>query len=516
MTVGSEAPASFDDRLLSVEAAAAEAPSRPFLVDPDGRGWSYRQTAHRVCARGEALAAAGIVGDGPAERFVGFVARPTVPGLITALTLLEKGIPFVLLHPALTASERRAILGRNRITKMVPDILPISSPAEVSSVSSSAGISRVSSPTGRTPRAGAPTPGTGRAAVAFVTSGTTGAPKVVVHRRGGLVASARASAENLGWTPQDRWLLSTPIAHVAGFSVLIRCLIARRTVVLARSGASDAFVDAVERYGVTLASLVPTQLGRLLEDRPSWRPPRTLRAILLGGAPAAPQLVTRARDAGYPVFKTYGLTEAGSQVATERFGGRPSPPGTVGPPLDGVEVRIDGERILVRGPMLMRGFLGGSRGGMEADGWYDTGDRGCLTDTGVLEVWGRGAEMIVSGGENVFPAEVEAVLCSLETVRDAVVFGVEDPKWGQVVTAAVVFADGRRETWSGLQRRSAERLARFKLPRRWVEMPAFDRLPSGKVDRVSVRRAARLHLATAACSTLTGGGDDDERLDHSG
>ena len=496
------ASSSWENRLLSVEAAADEEPARPFLVAPDGRGWSYRQTALRVRAHRAALAAAGVSSGGPTERFVGFVARPVVSDIITVLALLEEATPVVLLHPALSEAERRAIVTRNGITTVL-------GPAGLPPVSVGVGV-------GCVPRVEPGARGPGRAAAAFVTSGTTGDPKVVVLSRGALSASAHASAENLGWTPQDRWLLSIPIAHVGGFSVMMRCLMARRTVVLARSGGPDAFVDAVEHRGVTLASLVPTQLVRLLEERPAWRPPRTLRAILLGGAPASPELVARARDAGYPVLKTYGLTEAGSQVATERFGEGPSPPGTIGPPLAGVELRTEGGRILIRGPMLMRGFLDGSRDGFVGDGWYDTGDRGCLTEHGMLTVWGRGAEMIISGGENVYPAEIEAALCRLPSIREAVVFGVEDPGWGEVVTAAVVFAPGQRESWSSLKQRLDGRLAPFKQPRRWVELPAFERLPSGKVDRLAVRCTARLHLASPACSTLTGEGDDDERVDHLG
>ena len=473
------------------EAAANEARGHPFLVEADGREVSYAEAARRVHRRAQTLAPLRTSCTTSAEQFVGLVAESREDDIWSAMALLAMGRPFLMLHPAFPPAERRAIAARYTLSTIIEGV---PAPAGGPSHGSEPGEPERSEPM-----------------VAFVTSGSTGIPKAVVHTWTTLVASARASEENLGWQPNDRWLLSIPIAHVGGFSVLVRCLVARRTVVLARSPGPDAFTDAVEQRGVTLASLVPTQLVRLLEQRPSWRPPASLRAILLGGAPAAADLVARATDAGYPILKTYGLTEAGSQIATERYRGCPSSPEAVGPPLAGVRLKVVDGRILIRGPMMMRGFLRTTGEELQPDGWYDTGDRGRLTARGELVVYGRGAEMIVSGGENVYPAEVEAALLNLDAVQEALVWGVEDPEWGQAVAAAVVFAPGRPMTWSVIRQQLSERLASFKCPRRWVELEAFDRLASGKVDRPAVRQAARLRLAQATRSTLTGGNDDHER-----
>ena len=502
---------------LSMEDAARRAQAHPFLIEATGRTISFEEAVHRVRSRAVALREQGIPWGEPRERFVAMVARASVDDLFTILALLAGGTAAVLLHPAWSEEERRTFIQRFGIEGEVLDGMSVPGVATTSLRSVDRGSRGAGSGHTQTnddppfPALERPEhfgwpgwPGwpewskePERAAVVFGTSGTTGHPRAVVLGRGAIIASAAASASNLGWEPNDRWLLSLPTAHVGGFSVLARCLIARRTVVLARSRTPEAFMEAVERHAVTLASLVPTQLVRLLEGWPWWRPPSTLRAILLGGAAASPVLVKRARAAGYPILKTYGLTEAGSQVATERYRGPMSSEGAIGPPLSGVELRIDSDRILIRGPMLMRN-AGGD--------WYDTGDRGYLTEAGELVVWGRGAELIISGGENVYPAEVEVVLREMEAIEDAVVFGMEDPEWGQAVSAVVRFVPGRHLAWPRIEKKLRIHLAGFKCPRRWVELDHFPRLPSGKVDRRAVCEAARLRLAVATCSTLTGEG----------
>ncbi|MBV9943732.1 MAG: AMP-binding protein [Solirubrobacterales bacterium] len=297
------------------------------------------------------------------------------------------------------------------------------------------------------------------------TSGTTGAPKPVVLTASNFEASARGSAVALGLDPAERWLCPMPLTHVGGLSVPIRSAIYATTAVLPGRFDTEAVLnDLMDRTRrITMVSLVPTMLARLL-DVGLERPP-TLRWALLGGGPIAAPLLERARAAGVPVAPTYGMTEACSQVAT------------FGRPLPGVEVVTapDGE-VLVRGPIVSAGALSG-------DGWLHTGDLGRFEDGGRLEIIGRKSDTIVTGGENVAPAEVEAALLEHPAVADAAVHPRADPEWGEAVVATVVVRDGRAVSPGELKVHCAARLAAFKVPK---SVEFADRLPrtsSGKLLR---------------------------------
>ena len=308
-------------------------------------------------------------------------------------------------------------------------------------------------------------PGADPAVAVMHTSGTTAAPKPVVLTRSNFLASALGSAVALGLDPGERWLCPMPLTHVGGLSIPIRSAIYATTVVLHGRFDTDAvltdLMDPARR--ITLVSLVPTMLARLL-DAGLERPP-TLRWALLGGGPIAPALLERAQGAGVPVAPTYGMTEACSQI------------GTFGWPLAGVDVRIavDGE-ILVRGPIVSAGALSG-------DGWLHTGDLGRFDDRARLEIVGRKADTIVSGGENVAPAEVEAVLLEHPAVADAAVHPRPDPEWGEAVVATVVIRDGASVAPEELRAYCAARLAGFKVPKAIGFADRLPRNPSGKLLR---------------------------------
>ena len=286
------------------------------------------------------------------------------------------------------------------------------------------------------------------------TSGTTGAPKEVELTYANHLASAFASAGALGVEPDDRWLCPLPLHHVGGLNVLIRSVINRTAVVLHPRFDADRVRATLEAGEVTLASLVPTMLARLrtagLRETPG------VRAIALGGGPAPAGLLDWAREADIPVVPVYGMTETCSQIAA----------GSPGRPLSGVELEIatDGE-ILVRGPMVASGSVAG-------DGWLHTGDLGRLDEDGRLHVLGRLKELIVTGGENVAPLEVEQVLLGHPAVADAGVAGLPDPEWGEAVTAFVVLREPAEQ--DQLRAWCRERLEPFKVPK---AIHAVDRLP---------------------------------------
>jgi o-succinylbenzoate---CoA ligase len=473
---------------LSIFAAAAESPHHHALV-ADGRTLSYDELASRTRAAVGWLRRRGL----DRAPVVALDATPEPATLEMLHALMALGVPALLLHPRLTEPERQAILDD-------------AGPAAV--VGPAWRHDPEASPSGPDP---APPPDDERTLAIVHTSGTTGRPRGVVLSRRAFVASARASAENLGWREDDRWLLRLPVAHVGGLSVVTRCLLARRAVVLAPAagGRADAIalVETLARERVTIASLVPTLLARVLELDPPPPPPAHLRALLLGGAAASPALLERAADLGWPVLTTYGLTEACSQVTTQEYGTVNRGELGAGGPLALTEVRIDHEgQILVRGPTLMSGYLtrdGLATGRLDrpviAGGWLPTGDHGRLDEDGNLHVAGRRADRIVSGGENVDPVEVEQALEHLPGVRQACVFGAQDPEWGEVVCAAVVAAEGSDEALdlARLRAQLTAVLAPFKLPRRVAVLDALPTRGAGKVDREAVRRAAEDRLSGA-------------------
>jgi O-succinylbenzoic acid--CoA ligase len=302
-------------------------------------------------------------------------------------------------------------------------------------------------------------------ATVMYTSGTTAAPKPVELTVANWEANALGSAHALGSDPGERWLATMPLAHVGGLSILLRSCQYATTVVI-----HDGFdVDAVlielmdPARAITLVSLVPTMLARLL-DAGLAHPP-TLRWALLGGGPIAPGLLARARSLGVPVAPTYGMTEACSQIAT------------FGMPLRGIELSLNHDsEILVRGAVVAPGAI-------DADGWLHTGDLGTIDHDGRLSIIGRKADTVVSGGENIAPAEVEAVLLEHPAVADAAVFARGDPEWGEVVVAKVVLRDTATVSESELQEFCALRLARFKVPKAVELVAALPRTPTGKLLR---------------------------------
>jgi O-succinylbenzoic acid--CoA ligase len=306
----------------------------------------------------------------------------------------------------------------------------------------------------------------GRPLAVMHTSGTTAAPKPVELSPLNFQASALGSAVALGLDTAERWLCPLPLTHVGGLSIPIRSAIYATTTVLHGRFDTEAVLNELMDPGrrITIVSLVPTMLARLL-DAGLARPP-TLRWALLGGGPIPPPLLERAREAGVPVAPTYGMTEACSQIAT------------FGWPLPGVEIRLEGpeREIRVRGPIV-------APGATDEHGWLHTGDLGRFDERSALEVTGRKSDTVITGGENVSPTEVEAVLLAHPAVQDAGVFGRPDPEWGEAVVAAVVIRDGATVAPEELRAFCASRLAGFKVPKAVEIIERLPRTESGKLLR---------------------------------
>ena len=345
-------------------------------------------------------------------------------------------------RPAIDALTYAELLARATALEVAP-IHPIGSPDKLgTAVALHACLLRGATAVASEPVPAAVPPGT---VLVVNTSGTTAAPKPVFITRENIEANAIGSALALGLDPAERWLCPMPLTHVGGLMVLLRSVIYGTTVLLADPG--DPVPD-----DATLVSMVPTILQRHLDA--GWRPGPRLRAILLGGAPIPPVLL----EQGLPIRTTYGLTEATSQVVVDGF------------PIHGVTVSIapDGE-VVVDGPTVA-----GERP-------LHTGDLGSIDARGRLTITGRKADTIITGGENVAPAEVEAALTAHPAVADAAVYGRPDVEWGEAVTAAVVLRapvdpDALREF-------CRSRLAPHQVPKSVEIVPSLPRTASGKLLR---------------------------------
>lgn len=430
---------------LSVFAAAREAPRATALRHGD-RTFRFDELADLVNDRLRALPELA-----PLARPFALVGANSLDAVLTVYALLERRLPLLLLHPRATAEEQAAEIS----AAARHDLGGIADPAAI-----------------------------------LYTSGTTGHPRGAVLTRSALIASATASAANLGWQRDDCWLLAMPIGRIGGLSILTRCLAARTAVALEPGFDAVTLPARIDATGSTLVSLVPTMLAQTLDAHPQWKAPAQLRAILVGGAAAPEALQRRANERGLPIVITYGCTETCSQVVatpyeyrfeTARYG--------AGRPLAGVELRAHEGHLHVRGPMLMAGYLGEPR--LPAGAWFDTGDIGHLDECGFLHVHARRADLIVTGGENVYPAEVERVLQMCPGIREAGVFGLPDPTWGQVVAAALV-ADQSPLADVDLLAFLHDRLAPYKRPRHVCFVPTLQHTAAGKLDRTALPELAPL------------------------
>jgi len=491
---------------------AAATPERTALVDAaDGRRWRYRdldrlvdRVADHLWERAPETGRVGtlfepcpafVVTFHAAQRLgwtvVGLDRRSPGPELDArleqaAVDLLvhgpDVGVPAAVETPALAAPEPVDSAGDR-----VPD-------ATDSSTATHGSEGRVALGTdGAGPAPGIRPADPGETAVILFTSGTTGDPKGVRLTAGNLHASAVASAFRLGVSPEDRWLCCLPVHHMGGLAPVVRTALYGTTLVVQRGFDAEATARALARHDITAVSLVPTQLGRLLD---ADAPLDGLSTVLVGGAPTSPNLVERAVAAGVPVAPTYGLTEAASQVATAGPATATAHPETVGQPLYGVRVTLiaDGEpvpagergELVVSGPTVTPGYLDPGQTARAFGEWgLHTGDVAVRDETGRLRVLGRRDDLVLTGGELVAPAEVVETLCAHASVVDAAVVGLDDEEWGKRL-AALVVPDGDLAV-STVREHCRESLPGYKCPRTVAFAERIPRTVSGTVDREAVR-----------------------------
>ncbi|MDC3418281.1 o-succinylbenzoate--CoA ligase [Aquibacillus salsiterrae] len=332
------------------------------------------------------------------------------------------------------------------------------------------------------------------------TSGTTGFPKGVVHTYGNHWWSAISSALNLGLDVNEKWLAALPLFHVGGLSILLKSCIYGMTVYLLEKFDVEAVHHAIMNEGVTIASVVSVMLDRLLQWLQSEYYPSTFRCMLLGGGPAPKPLLERAAQANVPVFQTYGMTETSSQIATLSPNNALDKLGSAGKALFPAQLKIINENgneqpafvygeIYVKGPMVTNGYFHNEDANKRSfhNGWLATGDIGYFDEDGFLYVVDRRKDLIISGGENIYPAEIESVLLGMEGVEEAGVTKKADEKWGSVPIAFLVRSDTKLTEEQVLAFCHAK-LANYKIPKEIYFVDTLPRNASNKLVRHKLTR----------------------------
>ncbi len=324
----------------------------------------------------------------------------------------------------------------------------------------------------------------GAPALIGYTSGTTGRPKGAVLSHGNLLASVRALELAWRWSDEDILILALPLFHMHGLGVgLHGTLTVGARAVLVPSFSVDAVLDAARDHRATLFFGVPTMYNRLVE---SPRAPELARLRLcVSGSAALPADLHRRFEAasGQRVLERYGMTETAMLVSNPYDAERRA--GTVGFPLPGVEVRLHGDpaEIQVRGPNVFAGYWERPDANEESfvDSWFRTGDLGAIDPDGYISIVGRAKELIISGGFNVYPREVEEVVAAHPAVAECAVVGENDPEWGESVVAYVVASEAVSD--DDMKAFVGDRLAAFKRPRRTYCVPELPRNALGKVQK---------------------------------
>ena len=317
------------------------------------------------------------------------------------------------------------------------------------------------------------------------TSATTGQFKSVPLRWGQIRAHVQASQKVLGRTEKDNWLMVLPLFHVSGLSILMRSLYNGTAVTILPKYDKAQVLKLIESENINMMSLVPTILTQL---EPSISHHK-LRVILLGGEFIPMALIDACEKKSLPIYKTYGMTETFSQSVTFSVLDYPHKRDSVGKPLPGMQVRIDkpdadgvGE-IYLTGPMVMTGYIGKE----PIDGDLNTDDIGYVDEDGFVYILNRRKDLIISGGENIYPKELEGLVYTLPSVKECAVVPVSDPKWGQVPALFVAFHDGESMTSDEILSFMTNSLAKYKIPKYVKILPALPRNGTGKIVRNELR-----------------------------
>jgi malonyl-CoA/methylmalonyl-CoA synthetase len=494
------------DNLFRCFATAAARAAGPALVDAAGRNWSFADLDRRSATVAAALGEAGVR---PGDRVL--LQASAAPGwLVVYLACLRSGFVVVPVSADYGADELGHFL-RDAAPRVAVGDAVTGPGLEAALAALPAGAARptrdtlerlTALPDTRDP-ALAPEPAAHALAALLYSSGTTGQPKGARLSHANLVANATTLVAAWGFTPADRLLHALPLHHAHGLFVAIGTAWAAGATVLLRERFAAADVVA-QLPGCTVLMGVPTHYGRLVDAPGLAAAARHLRLCVSGSAPLPAALHARfTACTGHAILERYGMTETLMLTSNPLAGERR--PGSVGRPLPGVELRLgDGTgRVLaadatgeieVRGPSVTSGYWGlpeQSAGALTPDGWFRTGDLGTIAPDGYVTIVGRSKDLVITGGLNVYPREVELVLDALPGVAESAVIGLPHPDFGEAVVAVVVPAPGTNTDPVTLQAAARERLAGYKAPKRVFVVPELPRNALGKVRKAALREAFR-------------------------
>lgn len=320
------------------------------------------------------------------------------------------------------------------------------------------------------------------------TSGTTGLPKAVAHTYGNHWWSAISSGLNLGIHADDKWLSPLPMFHVGGLSVFIKSVIYGMSVYLLPRYIKENLSYILYEKQITIASLVTLMLADFIEDSRNDKAPEKLRAILLGGGSVPEKLLDKAKSKQIPLFQSYGMTETSSQIVTLSPANTLRKLGSAGKPLMPAEVKVTAKNnevgeILVKGPMVISEYFNNEEATKSSftSGWLKTGDLGYLDEDGFLYIVDRRSDLIVSGGENVYPTEIENILLNHPDIKEVAVVKQADKKYGHIPIAFVVLK--KKVDNPNFKLYVKDKLARYKQPREYYVIDELPRTASNKVKR---------------------------------
>lgn len=497
---------SADDTLLELwRTAAAEAGSRVFAIYGD-RPYTYGEVD--TASSNLAASLRERVGLGHGER-VAFVVTNSIEFVVAYLGVMKAGCVALPVNVRLAAEEMKYILGdagaaalvvhadsRSAVESVVAEVPAVRAVLTIGF--DLPGAHRLEALASESRRATEAAPKPDDVAAVIYTSGTTGRPKGAMITQANVVFNAHSAELGLGFRPGDRHMLAVPLFHVTGLNTILPAAVLHRSsVVITASGSPLEQLRLVERHGVTTLLGVPTTyiMMAALKGLEQMRL-QGLRLIGYSGAPMPTEAIEKLRER-FPwaaLHNFYGLTETTSIASVLPAESAVSHAASIGRPVKRVEFMVaddDGValatgavgELCIRGGNVFKGYLNRPDATREAffGGWFRSGDLALVDGDGFVFLQGRKKEMIIVGGENVYPVEVENVICAHPAVREAAVVGMPSDVFGELVRAVVVLKEGEAATAAEIRRHCAERLASFKVPHRVDFAEALPRNPSGKV-----------------------------------
>lgn len=336
-------------------------------------------------------------------------------------------------------------------------------------------------------------------AVMLFTSGTSGKPKAVPLSYDNLFAAFKAGNSIFNYSEDDSWYLNLPLYHIGGFSILVRAMLAGSSIILPESNELGTLKINLEILKPTLVSLVPTQLKRICENE--IQPNKKLRAALIGGGFSDETILTQAINLGWKIYKVYGSTETSAFVTALTSAEVNAKPNSVGKPLQNVKIKIyDDERndlpinmsgeVAVKAESLFSGYFENNEATSNAfySGYYLTGDFGFFDEDGYLFLENRRTDLIVSGGENISPIEIEQAISLFPNIDEVCVFGLPDREWGEIAAVVISSKDKSEIDFSELRIFLKEKLSSFKLPKKYYQLAELPKSAIGKIKRSEVKK----------------------------